>query len=156
MGIEIERKFLVRTEDWKAQAARSTPVRQGYLARGPQAGVRVRVAADQAWITIKGPVRGIARAEYEYPIPVDDARQLLDNHCAGRVVEKRRYWVPVAGHTWEVDVFEGANAGLVVAEIELRHAEETFVMPDWIGAEVSADPRYFNAYLAEHPYREWA
>lgn len=154
MGVEIERKFLVRSDRWEDQAVGSTPMRQGYLARGSGVTVRVRVAGDQAWLTIKGPTHGISRSEFEYPIPVADAAQLLDRH-AGRCVEKRRFRVPVDGHTWEVDRFEGDNAGLVLAEIELTHPDESFALPDWAGAEVSGDPRYFNAYLAEHPYREW-
>ncbi len=156
MGIEIERKFLTRSDGWKARAVRSVAVRQGYLARGPEASVRVRVAGDQAWITIKGRSSGISRAEFEYLVPLEDAEQLLEFHCGGRHIAKTRYWVPCAEHTWEVDVFAGGNSGLVLAEIELQHADETFVLPDWAGAEVSDDPRYYNAYLAEHPYREWA
>lgn len=155
MGIEIERKFLTLSEGWKSQTVRSVSIRQGYLARGPEASVRVRVAGDQAWITIKGRSSGISRTEFEYPVPLEDAEQLLEHHCPGRHIEKRRHWVPNAEHTWEVDVFEGANRGLVMAEIELQHVDEAFVLPDWVGMEVSDDPRYFNAYLAEHPYREW-
>lgn len=155
MGIEIERKFLVRSKQWKLAVARSLNLRQGYLARGPQASVRVRVGGDQAWITIKGRSEGISRTEYEYEIPHYDAKELLDHHCAGMIVEKCRYWVPVAGHTWEVDVFTGKNSGLILAEVELDHVDEIFVLPEWAGDEVSGDPRYFNAYLAEHPYREW-
>lgn len=156
MGIEIERKFLTRSDHWRAQSERSVALRQGYLASGPEANVRVRLAVgDAAWITIKGRSQGISRAEFEYPIPPEDARQLLDHHCAGRLIEKTRHWVPVGDHTWEVDVFSGANTGLVLAEVELTHPDEDVVMPDWAGAEVSDDPRYFNAYLAEHPYGRW-
>ncbi len=155
MGVEIERKFLTRSDDWEHQAVNSVPVRQGYLARGPEASVRVRIAGDQAWLTVKGPTRGIARSEFEYPIPIEDARQLLDHHCAGRHIEKRRFFVPAGEHLWEVDRFEGPNAGLVLAEIELSRPDEHFVIPQWVGEEVSDDVRFFNAYLAEHPYPEW-
>ena len=154
MGLEIERKFLVRS-GWKPLTA-GTAYMQGYLYRGGEGpAVRVRVAGDKAFLTIKGPAEGIARLEFEYAIPLDDARQMLASLAAEGVIEKTRYLVDHAGHTWEVDVFAGRNSGLVVAEVELGSAEEQVVLPDWVAEEVSLDPRYANAHLSLHPWSEW-
>lgn len=155
MGVEIERKFLVRSAAWRDGVQRSRPIVQGYLAAGARAGVRVRVAGDQAWITIKGRRSGIARAEFEYPVPAAEARQMLEQLAEGESVRKTRHWVEHAGQVWEVDEFEGENRGLVLAEIELERIDQEFAHPPWLGAEVSEDPRYYNAYLAQHPYRSW-
>ena len=153
MGLEIERKFLVASEAWRDDVHRSVAYRQGYLSRGDGVSVRVRVAGDRANLNLKSATLDIARVEFEYPIPVDDATTLLE--LAGNVIEKTRYFVDHAGHTWEIDVFEGANAGLVVAEVELGSRDETYTRPRWLGDEVSDDERYYNVYLAEHPYCEW-
>lgn len=155
MGVEIERKFLVAGEGWR-EAATRPPVRyrQAYIALGDKAVVRVRLGEDRAWICVKERKVGVARGEYEYPIPADDARELL-GLAEGTVIEKRRYLVSHAGHEWEVDEFLGANAGLVLAELELASADEAFARPSWLGKEVSADPRYYNAALALNPWREW-
>ena len=155
MATEIERKFLVKSDAWRARAEPGIRFRQGYLAGGGKASVRVRVEGESANLNIKSATLGVRRQEYEYPIPLDDAHQMLDSLCEGRLVEKTRYCVTVGNHVWEVDVFEGDNAGLVVAEIELSHEEEVFVRPDWAGDEVSHDPRYYNVCLAQHPYKEW-
>ena len=155
MGVEIERKFLLKDDSWRAHVERSKRFAQGYLASGETATARVRLAGDQAWLTIKGRRAGISRHEFEYPIPADHAQQILEALCGGRVVEKIRHWIPFAGHTWEIDEFEGVNAGLVLAEVELGGPDESVEIPGWIGCEVSEDPRYYNAYLAEHPYRGW-
>jgi adenylate cyclase len=154
MATEIERKFLVRGDAWKAQG---TPerYRQGYLRTAGSATVRVRVAGERGFLTIKGPTRGMTRSEFEYPIPLADARALLDSLCERPQIEKLRYRIPLGAHTWEVDEFLGDNAGLVVAEIELGSEDEPFDRPAWLGEEVTADPRYRNAALAQRPYRTW-
>lgn len=155
MGTEIERKFLVRDDTWRDAVISSTRIMQGYLTDGGTAVVRARVRGDRGYLTVKGMTTGVTRAEYEYEIPADDARAMLDTLAQGPVIDKVRHLIPVAGHTWELDVFAGANDGLVMAEIELRSAEEPFERPAWAGAEVSDDARYFNVNLASHPYREW-
>lgn len=155
MATEIERKFLVKSKEWRAQATPGIRFRQGYLAGGGKASVRVRVEGESANLNIKSATLGIRRQEYEYPIPLAEADAMLDSLCDGRLVEKTRYGVMVGNHLWEVDVFEGDNAGLVVAEIELDQEDEPFIKPDWAGEEVSHDPRYYNVCLAEHPFKEW-
>jgi CYTH domain-containing protein len=152
MGIEIERKFLVVGDAWRATPA--VPYAQGYLNRDKQRTVRVRVVRDEAWLTIKGVSVGATRAEFEYPIPLADARQLLAL-CDGPVIRKTRRVVEHAGARWEIDEFEGDNAGLVVAEIELPSEDASFERPGWLGAEVTHDPRYFNSSLATAPYSTW-
>lgn len=155
MALEIEHKFLVKGDGWREDADSGQQLRQGYLNTEGDASMRVRVSGDRADLNIKAAVVGNARAEYEYPIPLDDAHEILDNLCGGRIVDKVRYCVKVGGHTWEVDVFEGRNAGLVVAEIELSETGEHFERPDWLGPEITEDKRYYNHYLALYPYREW-
>lgn len=155
MGIEIERKFLVTSEAWRQQAGEVTHFSQGYLCRDPARTVRVRIAGPQAFLTIKGKTTGASRAEFEYPLPVEDARQLLAL-SDGPVVEKLRHLCVVDGMTWEVDEFLGANAGLVVAEIELVAESQVFTRPAWLGEEVTGDGRYVNANLAVHPFKDWA
>jgi len=152
LGIEIERKFLVTGTSWKS--GRSKEYRQGYLSLEPARTVRVRIAGKEAWLTIKGLNEGPTRPEFEYPIPLDDARQLLDL-CERPIIEKKRHLVPFEGKAWEVDEFLGENAGLVVAEIELSSAEEEFAAPDWLGEEVTDDPRYFNSSLSKRPFCDW-
>ena len=152
MGLEIERKFLVVGDDWRAAPA--VPYAQGYLNRDKQRTVRVRIVRDQAWLTVKGANAGATRAEFEYAIPVDDARQLLAL-CDGPLVRKRRRVIVHAGMTWEIDEFEGDNAGLVVAEIELPSEDAPFEAPPWLGIEVTHDPRYFNSSLATAPFSTW-
>ena len=152
MGLEIERKFLVLSEAWRGAVVKSCRLRQGYLAHGESATVRVRTDGHGAWLTIKTPGSGITRPEFEYSIPVDDAVQLLEA-CGGRVIEKVRHIVPYGQHQWEVDVFSGKNAGLVLAEIELSSEQEKFDRPDWLGTEVSDDPRYYNSSLALNPLK---
>ena len=153
--VEIERKFLVRGEPWR-DAESHQPMRQGYLSSGGSGGratVRVRVGDEMAWLTVKGPTDGISRAEYEYTIPRADGLAMLG--LCDRVVEKTRHHLQVGRHCWEIDVFEGANTGLVVAEVELDHEDEAFERPDWLGEEVSFDDRYRNAALASRPYSTW-
>ncbi len=153
MGTEIERKFLVTDERWR-EGAEAAEYRQGYLASAAHCTVRVRVAGEEAWLTIKGAPQGISRQEFEYPLPRAEAEQLL-RLCPDGIVSKTRHRLMHAGHCWEVDEFHGDNAGLVIAEIELPHADEAFEKPPWLGEEVSADGRYANAALSRHPYRLW-
>ncbi|MDD3517432.1 MAG: CYTH domain-containing protein [Chromatiales bacterium] len=155
MGREIERKFLVVSDTWRPQVSRSIPMRQGYLCGDAHSSVRVRIAGDEAHLNIKSATLGIERLEFEYPIPLDDARHMLDALARGALIEKTRHHVRHGDHLWEIDVFEGDNAGLVVAEIELEHEDEPFARPDWLGDEVSHDPRYYNNCLARHPFRDW-
>lgn len=154
MSMEIERKFLV-ADTAVLQGLRGERMLQAYIAATDRATVRVRIAGDHAWLTLKGATTGISRREFEYPVPVADAALCLAELCGDGVVSKTRYRVPHAGHVWEVDVFDGANAGLVVAEIELSAADEVFERPAWLGEEVSGDPRYANSQLAVRPYGSW-
>jgi adenylate cyclase len=154
MGIEIERKFLVANDGWRP-GYEPKRIRQGYLAYGPPASVRVRISGDTANLNIKESTLNIQRLEFEYPLPVADAEALLNDLACGEPVEKVRHHVEVSGLIWEVDVFEGANAGLVVAEVELESADTEIALPEWVGEEVSGDARYFNSYLAQHPFSTW-
>ncbi|HEY0953774.1 MAG TPA: CYTH domain-containing protein [Roseateles sp.] len=154
MGIEIERKFLVRGDGWRAQASSHTRFSQGYLSRDPARTVRVRIAGERAFLTIKGATSGATRAEFEYAVPVADAQALLAL-ADGPVVEKIRHLCVVGGLTWEVDEFLGGNAGLLVAEIELQSEDQVFMHPDWLGDEVTGDARYVNANLAVRPFTSW-
>jgi CYTH domain-containing protein len=154
MGEEIERKFLVTGEGWRNEAI-GTPYRQGFLSTDPERTVRARVAANKGWIAIKGKSEGARRAEFEYEIPVADAQRILDTLCMRPLIEKLRYRVTAGGHVWEIDVFQGPNAGLIIAEIELEDEHESFEKPAWVGDEVTGDPRYFNSSLVSHPYNAW-
>jgi len=154
MGIEIERKFLVEGDAWRTLGT-STLLRQGYLSTDAARTVRVRIDGDQAFLTIKGKSVGASRGEWEYPIPVAEAAELLDGLCQQPLVEKVRHRIAAGPHTWEVDEFLGANAGLVVAEIELASEDEAFDKPAWIGRDVTGDARYFNSRLISHPYSTW-
>ena len=153
MGIEIERKFLVAGDSWKKGAGTGFICRQGYLLSEKEKTVRVRIIGERAFLTIKGATLGITRSEFEYEIPVADAKGLLAL-CGDDVVEKQRYFIKHGGKLWELDVFSGANAGLIMAEIELESEEQLFDSPDWLGKEVSGDPRYINSNLARHPFSE--
>jgi adenylate cyclase len=155
MATEIERKFLVKNDTWRAKVESSSHIAQGYLTADPNITVRVRLRDRSAYLTLKGPTQGIGRSEYEYQIPVADAQAMLRDLAPLPPVEKMRHLIQVEGHLWELDVFSGANAGLVMAEIELTAEDESFVLPDWAGAEVTEDPRYYNAYLARHPFTRW-
>ena len=151
MGVEIERKFLVRGDGWKAEAeGEGTPIRQGYVETGGGVTVRVRVAGEAGFLTVKGPSSGFARSEFEYRIPAADAAEMLDTLCGGRVLEKRRWQVPAeeAGLTWEVDEYSGALAPLATAEIELPDEAAGFRRPAWLGEEVSGVAKYRNCELA--------
>ncbi|MEW7972938.1 MAG: CYTH domain-containing protein [Candidatus Thiodiazotropha endolucinida] len=155
MALEIERKYLVVNDKWHDNIIKESVMKQGYLANVPNASVRVRVSGEEARLTIKGRSEGISRNEYEYPIPLGDAEEILNNHISGALIEKIRYRVKCGDHLWDLDVFDGANRGLIVAEVELSSEEEAFKMPEWAGEEVSSDSRYYNASLVTHPYCDW-
>ena len=161
MATEIERKFLLATDDWRRVIASSRRLVQGYLTPppgGPDApvcSVRVRIAGDEAWLNVKSAIAGIERREYEYSIPPADAGSMLAEFC-GRVVEKVRHLVVHAGRTFEIDEFFGDNAGLIVAELELESIDATFARPAWLGREVSDRRRYYNLHLLQHPYARWS
>ena len=154
MGKEIERKFLVTGDEWRA-AARGTLYRQGYLNSAKERTVRVRVAGDKAFLTIKGVTVGASRPEYEYEIPLMDAEAMLGTLAETPLIEKRRYRIPSGDLAWEVDEFLGENRGLVVAEIELPSEDQAIDRPSGLGADVTHDPRYFNATLIKNPFSRW-
>ena len=153
MGIEIERKFLLRDDAWRASIARSTRMTQGYLG-GDRCSVRVRVAGEDAWLNVKSKTLGDTRSEYEFAIPADEGRAMLAEFCAS-ALDKIRHIVPFAGHDFEIDEFLGDNAGLVVAELELERADTPFERPSWLGDEVTSDARYYNVNLVREPFRTW-
>lgn len=155
MASEIERKFLIVDDSWLEAATRSISMRQGYLSEGYERSVRVRTENDRAFINIKSSDDGIHRLEYEYEIPLHDAEEILDRIALRPLIEKTRYIVEHQGFEWEIDVFEGDNAGLVVAEVELPSADVHLPLPDWTGREVSDDLRYYNVSLQKRPYCTW-
>ena len=154
MAREIERKFLVTGIGWRSGAT-SVHYRQGYLHSSRECSVRVRIAGEQGVLTIKGATQGMSRDEYEYTIPVAEARAMLDHLCAQPQIEKIRHSLEYQGFCWEIDEFLGENQGLIVAEIELTSEEQSFPLPDWLGAEVTGETKYYNACLCRHPYRSW-
>lgn len=155
MAVEIERKFLVTGDGWRRNIVRQESLRQGYLNRPGKASVRVRIQGDEAFLNIKQAVMGRERLEFDYGIPVEDAAEMLDALCEPPLIEKTRYWVEDADFTWEVDVFHGENAGLVIAELELESSTQEFPRPDWLGREVTEEKRYYNVSLSERPYSKW-
>jgi len=155
MAVEIEFKYLVKEEAWNENLAyQSIMIRQGYLQTDPEKTVRVRTRGNQGYLTIKGKAEGASRLEFEYEIPVDEANELLERFCSN-LVDKTRYLVNHEGKTWEVDVFSGPNEGLMVAEIELAAADETYALPFWAGEDVTHDHRYANSSLAHQPFSTW-
>jgi adenylate cyclase len=155
MATEIEHKFLLRDDRWRSQVERSARLRQGYLISDARCSVRVRVAESQGFLNIKSGTLGIQRSEYEYPIPLAEAEEILDTLCAKPLLEKTRHYLKFDQHLWEIDEFSGENAGLIVAEVELSRIDEPFARPDWLGKDVSYDIRYYNSQLARHPYQTW-
>jgi len=155
LAIEIERKFLVSSDDWRDGVLSSVPMVQGYLAETGTCSIRVRIGGDRAWLNFKGLTIGARRTEFEYEVPHGEARQMLGLYCEGRLIEKTRHYVRHGKHDWEIDEFHGTNAGLIVAEVELSDEDESFARPDWAGREVTHDPRYYNIRLVEHPWSEW-
>jgi CYTH domain-containing protein len=153
VAFEIERKFLVRGWEWKPAVPGKT-IRQGYLCLDPDRSVRIRLVEERAFLTIKGASKGATRLEFEYPVPTDDARQLL-SMCQLGLIEKTRYKIEDAGRTWDVDEFHGLNDGLILAEVELESEQCSVEIPPWVGKEVTDDPRYFNLQLVLNPYSLW-
>jgi adenylate cyclase len=155
MAQEIERKFLVKDDSWRATAGAGKPYLQGYLCTDRERVVRVRVKDDRGFLTIKGLRQGISAAEYEYPIPAAEAEEMLQKLCLRPLIEKLRYEVSHEGLLWEIDEFQGDNAGLIVAEVELDSEEQQVILPPWAGPEVSHDKRYANASLVQSPFSSW-
>lgn len=156
MATEIERKFLLVSDAWRALISRSESFRQGYLSSSKRASVRVRMADNTATLNIKGMTLGIQRPEYEYEIPLPDATELLDQLCECPLIEKTRHFIEFGGKLWEIDEFHGDNAGLIVAEVELDAPDDVIPMPDWAGADVSHLERYYNVRLTQYPYSRWS
>jgi adenylate cyclase len=154
MGKEIERKFLVRGNSWR-DLAKGTAYRQGYLNSAKERTVRIRTIDAKAFLTVKGLTVGATRSEYEYEIPLSDCNAMLDTLAEKPIIDKKRYKVPFDGLTWEIDEFFGDNAGLIVAELELESESQVFNKPEWVGKEVTGDPRYFNSNLINNPYNRW-
>ncbi|MFO7809662.1 CYTH domain-containing protein [Guyparkeria sp.] len=155
MAKEIERKFLLASEAWRAEIDRSERMVQGYLNDQGPVSVRARIAGGQAWLNIKSRTLGISRDEFEYEIPMVDAERMLDHLTTGPVIDKTRHFVPRNGLLWEIDEFHGDNDGLIVAEVELEHVDQPFYHPAWLGEEVSHDARYYNVSLVKNPYSQW-
>lgn len=155
MGLEIERKFLVNHTEWyRLNKPAGVPISQGYIVSTPEKTIRIRLKGDEAFLTIKGKTEGATRSEYEFHIPFEDAAELLENFCES-VISKTRYNITFKNKLWEVDEFHGENKGLILAEIELDSEYEAFELPDWVTKEVTSDERYYNAFLALHPFTEW-
>ncbi|MDI7258580.1 MAG: CYTH domain-containing protein [Thermodesulfobacteriota bacterium] len=154
MGKEIERKFLLKSDAWRG-LAEGTMYRQGYLNSVKERTVRIRTVGDKAFLTIKGLTVGATRTEYEYEIPSDECNAMLDNLAEKPLIEKKRYKIAKDRLTWEIDEFFGDNKGLIVVEVELASEEQAFEKPEWVGEEVTGDPRYFNANLINHPFTQW-
>ncbi len=155
MATEIERKFLLRDASWRDAVSSSRDIIQGYLANTRRGSIRVRLEGDSASLNLKSMTLGVSRSEFDYPIPADEARLILETLCMRPLIEKTRHHVEFGGCTWEIDEFRGDNAGLVVAELELAHPDQRFPTPPWLGVEVSDDPRYYNVCLVEQPYCNW-
>jgi len=154
MGIEIERKFLI-DENKLPSLQNGYVIKQGYIQTVDHTTVRVRIRDKEAFLTIKGKSEGATRLEFEYPIPLHDANDVINKLCQKSLIDKTRYLVEHEGHTWEVDIFEGNNKGLIIAEIELKSENESFNLPSWVTEEVTNDIRYFNSNLITHPYIDW-
>jgi len=155
MPIEIERKFLLSNDTWRDEVVKSSRIRQGYMGIIDKASVRIRIQGDKANINVKSATLDIRRMEYEYEIPLDEAEEMLDQLCNQPQIDKTRFIVKRDGHVWEIDEFYGDNEGLVVAEVELGSEDEAVIKPDWIGEEVTTDPRYYNVSLIKHPFNKW-
>lgn len=154
MGIEIERKFLLKNNVWR-DLAEGVYYRQGYLNSTSERTVRVRIINEKGFLTIKGVADGATRLEFEYEIPKDECKIMLDDLAEKPVIEKNRYKVDYKGFVWEIDEFFGENRGLIVAEVELESEDQKFEIPEWVGEEVTGDLRYFNSNLINHPYTNW-
>jgi adenylate cyclase len=156
MAREVERKYLVKGDLWRERAGPGVPIRQGYLCIEPDRSVRLRIAGDKAFLTIKGKSQGPARDEFEYPVPLEDAEQMLSRLAVKPLIEKTRHVIQDGKYKWEIDEFGGENQGLVVAEVETVDDNKDIPKPDWLGDEVTDDPRYFNVSLVQRPFSKWA
>ena len=154
MGLEIERKYLLKNEDWRKEVESKSIIKQGYLNSNPLRTVRIRITNNKGFLTIKSKNEGSKRKEFEYVIPLTEAQDLI-LLCEQPIIEKTRYLVPINNHTWEIDIFEGINKGLEVAEIELSQENESFEIPNWIGKEVTEEIKYYNSQLIENPFTTW-
>ncbi len=155
MPIEIEHKFLVKNNDWQKHVAQTTDYKQGYLCSDKTKSARVRISDIKAWLNIKSATIGTSRQEYEYEIPLNEGKEILELLCQKPLIEKTRFLVPIKQHIWEIDVFSGDNEGLIVAEIELSTLGENFFKPNWLGKEVTDEIRYYNNCLCKNPYKTW-
>lgn len=155
MALEVEHKFLLANDNWRQAVHRSEIFRQGYLTSQATSSIRIRICEQRAWLNIKSATIGTHRLEFEYEIPIGDARQIMSELCNKPLIEKTRHYVRHNGDLWEIDEFEGENRGLIVAEIELDEVGQRFAKPAWLGREVTDDLRYYNNNLARHPYSEW-
>jgi len=155
MGVEIERKYTLKNDNWRNNVSYNERMVQGYLAGNDRASVRIRIIGDKANLNIKSATLGIYRQEYEYELPLADAEKMLNDLCEKPVIDKVRHYVMFDNKKWEIDEFSGENQGLIVAEIELDSEEEKITLPDWADKEVSGDPRYYNVSLVKHPYKDW-
>jgi len=155
MAYEIERKFLVTSDDWREQVEKTLQIKQAYFCNTEKASLRIRVSDQDGYISSKSMTMDIRRHEFEYKIPLQDAEFMLEYMCIGSPVIKKRHLIKVGQHVWEVDEFLADNAGLVVAEVELGHEDEPYDKPDWVGLEVSNDPKYINLYLSSKPFNSW-
>ena len=154
MGLEIERKFLLKNNSWKKEIKETIFIRQGYLNSKVERTVRIRIQGEQGVLTIKGKNQNVTRKEFEYQIPLDDALHLI-SMCEKPIIEKTRFLISSNRCTWEIDVFNGENKGLVIAEIELSSEKESFDIPNWLGKEVSSESKYYNSSLITNPYSKW-
>lgn len=155
MAKEIEHKFLLASDEWRKLITKSVRYKQGYLSSQPTSSIRVRIADNHAWLNIKSATIGTERLEFEYEIPYPDAEEIINSLCNKPLIEKIRHFIPIENHMWEIDEFEGENQGLIIAEIELLEADQTFTKPVWLGDEVTYDLRYYNNNLINHPYNKW-
>ena len=156
MGIEIERKYRIRTQEWQNLSHHQFSIRQGYISTAAEQTIRVRCCEQKAWLTIKSKAQNGKRLEFEYPIPIEDANEMLNEWASNRIIHKTRHHVRVEQHVWEIDVFHGANEGLIIAEIELTSTDERFKLPSWVGEEVTEDHRYSNSNLSVNPFQNWS
>lgn len=155
MPIEIEHKFLIANDSWRQHVSSTSQYRQGYLTSDSRSSIRVRISDSHAWLNIKSATIGNHRQEYEYPIPLIDANEIMESLCVKPFISKIRHFIIQGKHTWEIDEFQGENQGLLVAEIELSAIDEAFEKPDWLGEDVTNDMRYYNNNLAKNPYLQW-
>ncbi len=155
MAQEIEHKFLIKNNDWVEHVDKSSEYKQGYLISDDKRSIRVRISNNTAWLNIKSASIGTLRQEYEYEIPLEEGKEILNTLCEKPMIEKIRHFVPYKQHLWEIDVFSGDNEGLVVAEVELSKVGEAFEKPPWLGNEVTDDIRYYNNQLCKNPYKDW-